>query len=305
MTVLRAAAAFATLLVLSPVAAAQSPAPQEEIVVNAPAVEEAIRNFVAELSAPPARENQLARWDHEVCVGVIGIQARYGQFLADRISQRAAEIGLAPAGPGCKANVVVFVTPDSGLLAREIVNQFQELMGVAWRDNEITQGREALDAFVASERPVRWWHVSNTVTADGQVLRDVPASQNSRGEFEAQVLRTTSFAFGRLSRTTRQDFSRVIIVVDATRAAGRRFDALADYVAMVALSQIAPDADPSEVPSILNLFDAASPPSAMTEWDIAYLTGLYEAPRTARNSGQQEAAIARSMGEQVATPPQR
>jgi hypothetical protein len=118
-------------------------------------------------------------------------------------------------------------------------------------------------------------------------------------------MRTTSLGFGRLSRTTRQDFNRVIIIVDATQAAGIQFEALADYVSMVALAQIDPDARPTGVDSILNLFNdqAALRPTTITEWDLAYLRGLYEAPRNARNSNAQEGAIARSMADEVSAPP--
>ncbi len=276
----------------------------EDIVITGSRTQEAIRNFVTELSAPPSREDQLARWDREVCVGVMGIRARYGQFLVDRISQRAVEVGLRAGSPGCRANVVVFVTPDSDHFTSELVQEFPDLVGANWTDNQITQGREALQEFTTSSRPVRWWHVANTVSADGEVLGDVQTQNGARG-LSGQVIRTTSLGFGRLSRTTRQDLSRVIIVIDATRVAGRQFDALADYVAMVALSQVDPDADPSTLDSILNLFgDAASgAPSSLTEWDKAYLTGLYEAPRNARNSQQQETAISRSMERDLVTPP--
>jgi hypothetical protein len=295
-------AAVLALTVSGGIAVAQTAEP--EIVVTGERVEEQIRNFVTALSAPPAREDQLARWDQEVCVGVIGLRARYGQFMADRISQRADEIGLQPGRPGCRANVVVFVTPDSDRFTSQLVEDFPELVAARWADNTVTQGQEALQQFMNDSRPVRWWHVANTVSADGQALGDVQTSQ-SGGQFRTQVIRTTSIGFGRLSRTTRQDLSRVVIVVDATRVAGRQFDALADYVAMVALSQVDPDADTRALSTILNLFTEGSPPPlALTDWDKAYLTGLYEAPRNARNAQQQQGAIARSMGGELADPPQ-
>jgi hypothetical protein len=300
------ALALAFQAILAGTAFAQSQPPtEEELVVTGRRVEEAIRNFVTELSVPPAREDQLARWDREVCVGVIGIRARYGQFLVDRISQRAVSIGLRAGEPGCRANVVVFVTPDSDRLAQELVDDFETLMAANWTDNTITQGREALQAFAATPRAVRWWHISSTVTADGQVLGDAPSSR-SGDQFRTQVVRTTSLGFGRLNRTTRQDFSRVIIIVDARRAAGMQFDALADYVSMVALAQVDADADTSGVDTILNLFadQSEARPTAMTDWDLAYLDGLYNAPRNARDADQQEEAIVRRMQEGVTAPPE-
>lgn len=301
-------AALALVLAAQPLIAAPAQAQtvtEDELVVTGRRIDEAVRNFVEELSAPTTSEDQLGRWNREICVGAIGIRARYGQYLVDRISQRAVQIGLQAGSPGCRANVVVFVTPDANRLAAGMVEQFQSLMAVRYSDNTVTAGGEALDAFVNTPRPVRWWHVAYTTTADGQTLRDAPASNGASG-MRGQVVRTTSLGFGRLSRTTRQDFNRVIIIIDATQAAGVQFDALADYVAMVALAQVDPDADTSEADTILNLFNdrSAGRPSGMTEWDLAYLNGLYAAPRNARSADAQESAIARSMGEEITAPPE-
>jgi hypothetical protein len=82
---------------------------------------------------------------------------------------------------------------------------------VAYYDNAEhgnTPGHEALAAFVASDAPVRWWHVAQTVSRSGVVLDgegDVVASEGTR-------LRTA----------TRQDFNRAIIIVDARQAEGPR-----------------------------------------------------------------------------------
>jgi hypothetical protein len=116
----------------------------------------------------------------------------------------------------------------------------------------------------------------------------------SGGFRNAQIVRQNDA--GRLRGTTRQDFSRVIIIVDAERAAGKQFSALADYVAMAALAQLNPESDMSQYATILNMFDPGASTAAMTDWDVAYLQGLYNAPRASRNSRQQEAAIARTMG---------
>lgn len=297
---------FALVLACAAPAAAQTPPASpsdEEVVVTGRRVDEAIQNFVQELSAAPSNEDQLARWDEEVCVGVIGIRARYGQFLVDRISQRAVALGLRAGAPGCRANVVVFVTPDSDALARNLLETQKTMLGDVRQDNTNTRGHDALEAFVNTPRPVRWWHVSYTTTNDGQRLYDLPVT-HAGDMLRTQIVRTTSLGFGRLSRTTRQDFSRVIIIVDATRARGMQFDSLADYVSMVALSQVDPDADTNGLPTILNLFsDAAGRPTALTDWDEAYLEGLYAARRNARNSRAQEGDIARRMGQEVTTAP--
>ena len=67
------------------------------------------------------------------------------------------------------------------------------------------------------------------------------------------------------------------------------------YVAMAALAQLNPESDTSRYATILNMFEPGAATVALTDWDFAYLQGLYDAPRAARNSRQQEASIARSM----------
>ncbi len=275
----------------------------DDIVVTGDRLQEILRSFVGEVAAASGSEDQLARWDDSLCPAIIGLRdTRLAQFMADRLAQRAFAVGLEVGGPDCRPNTLIFVTPDSNQLAREIASEYREFIGYRATETSVTLGQEALNDFVETRRPVRWWHVSQTVGADGQTLSDGEARQASGGGFAgAQVLRGPDA--GRLRRTTRQDLSRVVIIVDASLSAGVQMDALADYVAMAALAQIALDADTGQVATILNLFSdrarGATTPAGLTDWDLAYLRGLYEAPRAARNSRAQEGSIARSMEEEL------
>jgi|CXWL01.1.fsa_nt_gi hypothetical protein len=275
---------------------------EDEIVVTGLRLRELIGEFVGEVSAAAPAEDQMARWDRRICPGVAGLSARHGQFIVDRISQRAFGVGLEAGAPGCRPNVLVLVTPDSDRLARSIVDDYPDLVGFYAGQAAVTRGREQLEDFANTPRAVRWWHVSQTVTADGRVLGNANTQPTPGGLRNAQIVRHARA--GRLSRNTRQDFNRALIVVDARRAEGKQFDALADYIAMAALAQLEPDADTSAMRTISNLFsDDGSGPTAMSNWDLAYLEGLYRAPRTARNAQQQTGAIARSMEREVATTP--
>lgn len=288
-------AALSLMLLASPAAAQDSNTTGgDDIVVTAERMREVVRSFVGEV-ATTSSQDRLARWDRRICPGLIGIRDReQAQYMVDRIAQRAFAVGLEPGAAGCTPNILVFVTPDSDALARVVADQYREFIGYHANEAAVTQGHEALDAFIESDDPVRWWHVSQTVSANGQVLSESRTEMARTGGFRnAQVIRQNDA--GRLRGTTRQDFSRVIIIVDAQRAAGKQFSALADYVAMAALAQLDPDADTSRYATILNMFEPGAATIAMTDWDVAYLHGLYDAPRASRNSRQQEAAIARSM----------
>lgn len=298
--------AICTALVLTGVAPLPASADEPDIVVTAPEVEAAARAFANEVSAPPSREDQLSRFERRVCAGVVGMGQRQGQFLVDRISQRALEVGLVVGEPGCLANVLVLVTADATGVARQIVEDERYLMAnYGVQENLSTRGAEALQDFVNTPRPVRWWHVSQTETDGGEVLghtnplgRTVsPTQQEFRG---VEVSRPSTLGFGRLSRETRQSLRNVVVIVDAQRVGSTRLDALADYVAMVALAQTEPGADTAAYDTILNLFsDTPAGHAGMTEWDLAYLQGLYAGRGNALNSDWQARAIARRMRDEI------
>lgn len=282
MTLLTAAAALAALMFAQAGAApaGQAAVESEDLVVIAPTPEH-VRSFVDQLSAESAT-GQLARWDRRICPGVIGASPAAAEFMLDRIAVRAYEVGLDVGEPGCRPNVLILATSESDELAEAL--RGTRAVGHHAQDGN-TRGRAAYREFAASEKPVRWWHVTRTVGADGD-------SNASNQSMSVRYM-------GRLRRSTREDFSHVIIILDVARAAGTRLEATADYLAMVALAQIEPELDVSEYPSILNLYAPAQAgeqrPAGLTDWDRAYLRGLYGSTSDARNARQQQREIERRM----------
>jgi hypothetical protein len=286
--------AAAAIVLLAAPAAAQTPPQEDDIVVVAERLREMVREFVGEVAVAPGSERQMARWDRKICPLVAGLPQRQMQYMADRIAQRAHQVGLEPEGSGCKANILIFVTPDAGRLATGIVEEYRTLVGYYSESGIATLGRGPLEDFTTSSAPVRWWHVNQTVSADGQQLG------GETGNGGSSVIRGGPSP-SRVRRSTRQDFLRVLIIVDARQAQGLQFQALSDYVAMVSLAQLDPNGETTGIPSILNLFSehraGGTPPAAMTEWDEAYLDGLYNARRTAANEVWQRRDIASRMEE--------
>jgi hypothetical protein len=70
---------------------------------------------------------------------------------------------------------------------------------------------------------------------------------------------------------------RSTVIVDARQTDGVSTEALADYISLVALAEVDPDADTQKFPTILNLWRGQADMPAMTTWDWAYLNGLYKA----------------------------
>jgi hypothetical protein len=263
----------------------------DSLVVTArPAPEtKAIEAFVATV-ADETGSKRLGRWDRKVCPGVMGVRPQYAQMLIDRIAASAVEIGLEVGEPGCKPNMLILGTAESDKLTKELVKEYPDAF--AKYDDGIRASKKSFEAFMASKAPVRWWHVTRRTTADGQ--------QYSKGD-QVRVREV-----GRLRTGSREDFDRVIIVMDVTRMGRLRSSSLADYIAMVALAQVDPKAEITGVSSVLNLFtDRAAgvePVAGMTEWDKADLKGLYGATRDARRGADQQEDFTRSMDKDLGAP---
>ncbi len=249
------------------------------VVVGRPDV---VRSFVGEITTTSVGSNQIARWGAGVCPRVVGLRSDWGRQIVDRVSQRAAQLSLSVGGPGCRWNIIVAVTPEADRIAREVVENNRGELGYYSERGQRTMGRDALAEFQASDAPVRWWRVNHLATEDGMGLNG-----------GTMQVRDAS----RLRSTTREDFRFVLIVVDQTQIEGVELNALADYLAMVSLAQVDPTANTADAPSILNLCHpaAGATPSEMTDWDFAFLQGLYEANQYASSETRQVNDIARRM----------
>jgi hypothetical protein len=286
-----------------------------EIVVTGERLREATAEFAETIASASTAEGQYARWDHDICPSVAGLSQAEAQTLIDHLALRAHQAGMNVEGAGCQPNLVIVFAPDSDRFAREVVDRRRDLLGYYSEDDVITLGREALEAFASTPRAIRWWHVSNSTTADGRSLADTRSDEGSGARAAAlasaedlagaatagnglEGIDATRSRGTRLNRETRQDLRFALLIVDARRIAGMPSGAVADYLAMASFIQLDANADMSGFPSILNLFNARAPgeapPSEMTAWDIAYLRGLYNARRDA-DASRQRNEIARRM----------
>ncbi len=274
-------------------AATKVAAAQDASIIVTGRTPEATRAFIEQMSVAPATAEQLARWDHSICTGIAGAPQRQAEFIANRIAQRANALGLTPGAPGCAPNVSVIVTGQSDAVAQRMYANNRALFAFQQSSNITTLDQASLNDFLQTPRPVRWWHVAERLSADGMALSG-DASQG--GVTNAPSARSTG---SRLQSDTRQDLNRVIIIVDARRVGSAPLAALADYISMVALAQINPNAQVRNYPTIMSLFAARAvgepAPTAMTEWDVGYLDGLYHATRNAHSVQQQQSEIGQRM----------
>lgn len=281
---------LASLLVFQAEASAPPPSSEDEavqledVIVDGRRVNRRVASFLDQVVEAPSGRGP-ARWRDNICIGVANIQREAAQFMVDRISDIAFDLGLSPGEPGCQANVLIIGSSDGADLARSLVTAKPNTF---WPGGSgMNLSRAALAAFQTGEAPVRWWHVSAPVDANtGQLATRLP------GEDAPTISRTTS---GRLRTQIRNDLNRVIVIVDVPRSEGLNFTQLSDYVAMAAFSQVDPDADASNYDSVLNLFRDPAGVEGLTAWDRAYLTALYSAELNQSASSHQLGEIGRLM----------
>jgi hypothetical protein len=254
-------------------------APQgiEEVVVRGrrmSEVEDDLRIFIGEFIgevAAPANGRGLARWRNRVCVGIHNLERNAAQYIVDRIARLAVEVGLEPGEPGCGPDVVVIFTTDGKATAAQMVESEPRVFRPAGNQGGTHIGRAALDDFARSDKAVRWWHVSLPVGA----LSGVPAIRGT-GSPGTGLPVVGVAGPSRIHSGIRDDLQRVIIIVDGQKLTqGMSWEQLGDYLAVVSLAQIDPQADPTAFDSILNLFSNPAAYSGLTDWDRSYMRALY------------------------------
>jgi hypothetical protein len=254
-----------------------------------------IRDFVGEVAAPN-RGRGIARWESDICIGVANLRGELRQYILDRVSTVADDIGLNPGAPGCTPNVLIIASDQPDALAKQLVEERGGTFRVG--GSGMDRGGDALEDFVESDAPVRWWQVSMpTDSQTGERAVSIPGqctgSCSSPYDY-APVIST--FAASRLSTQIVDVLFRTIVIVDFNQLSSVSAQQLADYIAMVSLAQIDPKADTSRYASILNVFEDPEAAYTLTNWDLAYLNGLYDAERTRANRRSGRSEIADSIG---------
>jgi hypothetical protein len=232
-----------------------------------------IREFLEEIAAP-TRGRGYARWHRDVCVGVHNLDNEVAQYLVDRVSALALEVGLEPGEPGCEPQVNIIFSTDARQMAADMVDSEPRLFRPVGGHAGMDLGLEGLDEFVGSEKVVRWWQVSLPVDSrTGVAAIEVAQDTCSRGIHCYPTIAVAGPS--RVHSGIRDDMQYVIIIVDATKLRGTTWEQLGDYLALVSLAQIDPNANPQAFDSILNLFSNPAAYSGLTDWDRSYIRALY------------------------------
>lgn len=300
---------FAALifLVLPSLALAQAVRPPESVTVTGTKSREVMRGFVQSFAAPTRLTGKMARWETGICPIVAGIKPQFATFIARRLKEVAAKAG-APINsrPSCSPNIqIVFTTTPQALLDR-VRDKQPYLLG--YYDN--TPQRDRLATVT---RPIQAWYTTATQDVNGKVEVDGGKTVGPGLEIwlpcpihpgiclvhlpNAHAVAVTG---SRLGDGVHSNLHHVIIVADPDKLLDYEMGPLADYIAMLALTQLTSLDTCQQLPSIGNMLAAGCErkTDALTENDMAYLHGLYKAAPD-QTLGTQQDQIAYQMEQEL------
>ena len=212
----------------------------------------------------------IVRWNTPICPFVQGLPVRFNDFVQDRIARIAASAHAPVAGKQCEPTLYVFATSNPDRLVAMLLQQYPRMFASG---NGMGGGAK----FAHSQRPVRVWYDTEShcrqVTASLALTAKGPGTGSRIDDMSDNIC---SDADTRLSYAATNSISFAYVVVDMNRVKEITTRQLADYVAMIGLAHLRPDADAGAAPTILRLFqDPKHPLEGMSAWDQALLHSLY------------------------------
>ena len=285
-------AALAPVLVFSLTASAQQeakpaePAPGiavENVIVTAPALrtERALDNFIIAHSTPTLWLGKIARWKNGICPLAVGLSPKMNLYISQRIIRVAMMTG-APLDKGetCRPNILVIATDQPQAFLDFMSTKRPGLLGAHY----ISQRQK----IATMTLPVQAWYSTATEDFYGFISADLPSWEHGYGVMSSDyvpgsasnILPGAHVSGSRLGDGLKSELSTAIILVDTPKIAGQQIGPLADYIAMLALSQGQSYDTCQSVPTINDLMAAGCAaemkPIALTDIDATYLRGLYK-----------------------------
>ena len=257
---LGAAFALASPAAAQEKAAAESP---EIVVTGTRDMDGQVREFVGALTIAPS--GQLSRFERSICPAAVGVSPSHAQALAARIRRIAQAANIAVGKNKCTPNVLLVVTNEKGVFIEALLKKHPEFFGAL--------SAKDVRKLARAPGPAAVWHVEGPqLDADGEELAE--------GRDGGAINRTTR-AGSRMTAPARPQFAAAAVVVEARALEGLTTTQLADYAAVRALARSDPSKLPGTAPTIVKVLETPmgeEVPITLTEWDLALLRSLYQAP---------------------------
>jgi hypothetical protein len=253
--------------------------PQVTVETQRDALRERMYDFVRGITrATRSYGESLARWRAPLCFLVAGLPKAEDEFILERLSQIADSAGARLAPQDCRPNFFVVLSSDPDSLLKEWAARNARLFG---------DGTPAeIHRFLSPPRPrtVRVWYNAAAVGADGMPVTSGVACGMPVRMMASLIQFSCSNESSHVAFYDVLAFSSVVVIVDTRRLQDLSFGQLADYVAMVGLTQIDLEDEVGGFPTILQLFAASrqATPAGLTTWDQAFLSALYHSDQSSR-----------------------
>jgi hypothetical protein len=280
--------------------------PPDTVVVtgqrSAQDVDTIVSQFIDVHAAKNRKTGQYMRDVRPICPVTLGMPQAFNAFVTARVRAAAAQVGAKMGEAGtCTPNVEILFTDEPEATVQAL----------AKRTNGVILGMHFVHEaprLMMITHPIQGWYITGTrydenssepvssVDRNGNATPGddkKPAVDDAYYNAPERTLLGSKIPMRRLSA-----IANVLIVADTKKVAGQEIP-IADYIAMLSLSQPSSLDACNEFPSILDLMasgcDARAKPSALTDSDMAYLKGLYAADLSAVNVSTQKDSIATGM----------
>ena len=282
----KASGLLALLVLLSAGAAAETAAPPESVTVSGTRLRETFHKFEDAFVTPTPMGGKIARWVRRICPVVVGQTPDATEFIKQRIRYVAATVGArVNTDRSCKPNIEIIFTTTPQALMDNVHKEDPVYLGFVESTAQLEQAARVT-------RPVQAWYTTETEDWKGRrhldsALDSIPgadpkfdtASLDGAGSPTFAVTGSPAFAVtgSRINAGGRSGFNHILIVVDTNKMAGQPTASLADYISMLALTQINSLDACQQLPSIIGMLATGceKAPDGLTQYDIAYLQGIY------------------------------
>jgi hypothetical protein len=246
-----------------PVAGAAPQLPEVTVVAPRPAepqeyAGENVPIFVNSHGKASERSGELSRWNTPLCPSTQGLSKGFDDFVSARVRAVANAVHLPrQTSDHCKPNALIVFTTEPQKFLDDVASKNSKLLGFHYYSQ--TQKVKAIN------RPIQAWYVTGTQVGIDTYLDDVwnPTPAPKLGSRIGTQMSTYIFF--------------TLVVVDTTKVVGYPIGPIADYVAMMTLSQTRLVDSCGRLPSILDLMapECKSLSDSITAGDMAYLKALY------------------------------
>jgi hypothetical protein len=282
---------FAGAAMLFAAAAMAQPASLESVTVTGTKARAVLQRFVQGFAAPARISGKLVRWQDGVCPLTVGLKPQFTQFFSRHVKDVAARIG-APVNnrAGCEPNIEIVFTTTPQALLDNVRQKRPTLLG--YHDNS----REA-EALAKVTAPIQAWYTTQTRDLRGKSVLDSARLQGdgetpaTAGDISSLIWSSAAVTGSRLGDGKSSAFYHVILVVDPEKLKDYEIGSLADYIALLSLTQMNRLDACQPLSSIVNLLAKGCDHAAaeLTANDLGFLQGLYRmSPGINRNSQEDE-----------------